>query len=95
MALTREATLNVKMDSQAKAKLAPVQGMGSMAIPFEGWACYIGSTKIIKQWMLTLQDHINRGKILQYWKQKKRFGDGTAQQVDWEAIWRAMMEVTW
>jgi len=91
--LSREAMLNVEMDSRAKAKLGP--GTGSMAIPYEGWACYIEAKKIIKQWMLTLREHINGAKILQYWKQKERFGDGTAEQVDWDAIRRAMTDTTW
>jgi len=69
--LTREATLNVEMDSQAKAKLAPTAGMGPMVIPFKGWACCIGSKKIIKQWMLMLREQINGENILHYWKQKK------------------------
>ena len=85
-ALTREATLNVEMDARAKEKLVPTAGTGPMGIPFEGWACYIGSKKIIKQWTLTLREHINGEKTLHHWKQKKRFGEGIAEQVDWDAI---------
>jgi len=92
--LSREAMLNIDMDTRAKEKLAATAGTVALGIPFEGWACYIGPTKIVKQWTLKLREHINGAKLIQHWKQKKRFGDSTAEQVDWDAIRRAMTEVT-
>ncbi len=47
--LSSEAMLNVDMDIRAKAKLAATAGTVPLGIPFEGWACYIGPTKIVKQ----------------------------------------------
>jgi len=62
--------LNVKMDTWAKAKLAETNGREPMDIPFKGWACYIESKKMVKQWSLKLWEHINGAKILQHWNQK-------------------------
>jgi len=95
MVLTREATLNVEMDKRAKAKLTESKGTLPMDIPFEGWTCYIGSKNIIKQWALKLREHINGTKLLHHWNQRKRFREGRAKQVDWDAMHKAMTEVPW
>jgi len=83
------------MDLRAKAKLVDTAELTLHVIPFEGWTCYIGSRKIIKQWQSTLQEHINGNKLHQYWQCKQRFGRGASKQVDWTSISQAMMEVWW
>jgi len=55
--------LNMEMDAWAKAKIEDVAGSTNYIIPFKGWMCYIGRTKIIKQWQHMLKEHIN-GKPL-------------------------------
>jgi len=83
------------MDLRAKAKLVDTAGLALHVIPFEGWMCYIGSRKIIKQWQLTLWEHINGNKLCQHWQCKQRFGRGASKQVDWTSIRQAMTEVGW
>jgi len=46
----------------------------SYEIPFEGWSCYIGTRKIIKQWQLTLREHLNGNPLCQHWQHKQKFG---------------------
>jgi len=87
MVLERDATLNVEMDLRAKAKLVDTAGLGSLEIPFEGWTCYIGSRKIIKQWQLTLQEHKNENALCKHWQRKQRFGRGQANR--WIGRWLA------
>jgi len=94
-ALERDANLNVEMDLRAKAKLADTARPGSPEVPFEGWTSYIGSRKIIKQWQLTLQEHINGKVLCKHWHHKRRFGTGASEQVDWTSVRRAMTEVRW
>jgi len=95
MALERDATLNVEMDAWAKQKVEDIAGPATYKIPFESWSCYIGRTKIIKQWQLTLREHINRKPICTYWQGKKWFGSGVVAQVDWVLVWQVMTEVGW
>ena len=87
MVLERDATLNVEMDAWAKAKIEDTAGLATYEIPFESWMCYIRGTKIIKQWQLTLREHINGKPICNYWQWKKRFRGGAADQVDWALVW--------
>jgi len=95
MVLERDATLNVEMDAQAKAKIEDSAGPTNYVIPFEGWMCYIGQTKIIKQWQRMLKEHINGKPLCTYWQGKKRFGSGGTSQADWASVRRAMSEVSW
>jgi len=94
-ALERDATLNVEMDLRAKAKLADTARPGSPEVPFEGWMSYIGPRKIIKQWQLTLREHINGNVLCNHWQHKRRFGRGESEQVDWTSVRQAMTEVRW
>jgi len=86
MVLERDATLNVEMDAQAKQKIEDTARLATYEIPFKSWSCYIGRTKIIKQWQLTLREHINGKPICTYWQGKKWFGSGVAAQVDWASV---------
>jgi len=95
MVLEWDAMLNVKMDQWAKDKIEDTTQASNYRIPFEGWSCYIGTQKIIKQWSLTLREHINGGKLCKHWLWTGRLGDGMANQVDWESVRRAMTEVGW
>jgi len=83
------------MDLRATTKLATPSGPETYDIPFEVWACYIGKTKIIKQWHLRLQEHTNGKFLHKFWHMQKRFGEGTADQMDWELIHWAMLGVRW
>ncbi len=51
--------------------------------------------KIIKQWQLTLWEHINGNALCTHWNCKQRFGRGVSEQVDWTSVSQAMMEVRW
>jgi len=93
--LERDATLNVEMDARAKEKIEDTAGPATYEIPFESWTCYIGRTKVIKQWQLTLREHINGKPICNYWQGKKWFGSGVAAQVDWASVRQATSEVGW
>jgi len=86
MALEWDATLNVEMDTWAKGKIEDTAGPALYTIPFEGWTCYIGSRKIIKQWQLTLWEHINKKQLCQHWQQKQKFGNRVSDQVDWTLV---------
>jgi len=94
-ALEWDATLNVAMDQQAKEKIEETTQALNYQIPFKGWSCYIGTKKIIKQWHLSLHEHINGGKLCKHWSWTGQLGEGTADLVDWESVRRAMMEVGW
>jgi len=56
MVLGWDATLNVKMDLWAKEKIEEEAELLNFQIPFEGWTCYLGKRKIIKQVQLKLRD---------------------------------------
>jgi len=90
-----DATLNVEMDTQAKRKIKDTPEAVSYEIPFEGWSCYIGTRKIIKQWQLTLREHLNRNPLCQHWQCKKKFGKSASDQVDWTLVGWAMTETGW
>jgi len=69
MVLEQDAMLNVAMDQQAKEKIEETTQALNYRIPFKGWSCYIGTKKIIKQWHLSLHEHINGGKLCKHWSQ--------------------------
>jgi len=86
MVLEQDATLIMEMDTQAKRKIEDTPEAVSYEIPFEGWLCYIGTRKIIKQCQLTLWEHINGKPICQHWQCKHKFGTSASDQVDWTSV---------
>jgi len=93
--LGRDATLNVEMDLLAKAKIEEEAEPRNFWIPFEGWTCYIGNRKIIKQVQPRLHEHINGAPLGKHWTRTRWLGQGMIQQVDWESVRQAMSEVGW
>ncbi len=92
-ALTRDTWLNIKADLLAKNAVNPQYiGPKEYRIPGEGWICYIGQKRIVKQLVETLQNHINVAPVDKHWKQKFQISDRMWQSIDWYGLGRAYKE---
>jgi len=89
--LSRLASLNVQMDTEAKAKLLSIRPQeGEGRIPFEGWICHIEGRRIVKNLKESLRNHLNGKIILNHWAMKERFSTKIGQTIDWECSEKAI-----
>ena len=94
--LDRWATLNVAADDGAKEHWYRTVNMGHQQhrIFDKTWAITIGGTKICTRLDKTIREARHAGKILKYWEEKGRFGNGNKADIDWETAGSAMKTVT-
>jgi len=91
LALSRTGWMNIEMDDRVKQKdKQPYHGPETYTIPFKGWKCNIQGHRITKNLPTRLGDYINGITIQHHWASKRRYGNGTADMVDWEATDIAM-----
>mgnify|MGYP003460263465 FL=1 len=99
--LDRFETLNVVMDSQAKAHWTMVQDDDAdfarhERIPGEGWPLWLGFEKSTGEIRTPITEHVHSSELEQYWVTRNRFpvGRATGQYVDWSATAHAMRNST-
>ena len=56
----------------------------------EPWPFWVPGQKVTKEVQETIMDHIDGTTICEYWESKKRFGNGSTQDVHWGAVGKAM-----
>jgi hypothetical protein len=93
-ALTIWERLNVQMDHAAKAFLKETMGTESTPfIPGEPWRVVITGEKISSKLKEALRLACTSVEAAKYWEGKKRFGQGSATDVDWEAFGAALKQL--
>ena len=96
--LDRWASINIEMDLKAKEHWYSVQAEQPLppiqqGIFGEPWALWVGSRKISQCIRDEVIEHIQGRKVKEYWDGKKRFGNKTSSDIDWEASNKAMKSV--
>ena len=56
----------------------------------EPWPFWVAGRKVTKEVPEIIVDHIDGMTIREYWESKKRFGNGSIQEVHWGAVGKAM-----
>jgi hypothetical protein len=94
--LDRKATLNVAADDGAKEHWYRTVNVGHQQhrIFAETWPITIGGTKICTRLDEAIREARHASKILNYWEEKGRFGNGNKVDIDWETVGSAMNTVT-
>jgi hypothetical protein len=92
----RWASLNVEVDDGAKEQWYRVstQRHSQQRIHAEIWPLFIGGVKVCTKNRRGNQRREARGKILTYWEEKGRLGQGNRGNVDWDTIGVAMKAAT-
>jgi len=89
--LLRTAHMNIECNTQAKEKATTFQeGLTKYKLPYEGWCCYIQDKKVMKILTEELQAQINGLPTISHWNKKSRFGKGTSDLVNWDALTQTM-----
>ncbi len=91
--LDRWATLNVEMDTAAKqhmhiAKRSPRHFL----VANEPWSVWCNGQKITSNFTETIYDLVHSDDAKTYWSKKDEITTGAIDDVDWEAINKAMIE---
>ena len=86
------ASLNIDMDDGAKEHwLRSKDARTRQQYIFgEPWPFWVAGRKVTKEVPEIIVDHIDGMTIREYWESKKRFGNGSIQEVHWGAVGKAM-----
>ena len=89
------ALLNIEMDDGAKEHWHRCKDIQNKAqyVFGEPWPLWVAGTKVTKDVASTISEHIDGRKLIEYWEAKGRFGQGTAADIHWEAVGKAMTAV--
>jgi len=91
--LSRDAWLNVGADSLVKNKVASWAVPTHFKLLGNSWGCYVGPTRIVKQFNKTLQIWINGKETQEYWEKQTQLQQAQLNNVDWSSISWAMQRV--
>jgi hypothetical protein len=86
--LDRWAQLNCEMDLKAKAhwQQQRTQPHVPLGIHGEPWQLELGGEKVCRNFRSSIVHHIFGPQAQAYWQGKGRFGEGTADEIDWQAV---------
>jgi len=92
--LTCAATLNIKADLLAKAKLAHyVKGPPMYYLPLAYGTCYVNQQHVVKNIQSTLRNHTNGSLAIKYWQQCHHLLALIWSTIDWSSFNWAMLEI--
>jgi hypothetical protein len=96
--LDRPAYYNCEMDRLAKERLGRMvqnqEVAQSKGIEGEPWPLFINQKKVCQNFVQMVLEHISGSKANRYWEvQKKKFGEGSFQEVDTQATEEAMKQL--
>ena len=89
------ALLNIEMDDGAKEHWHRCKDQRSVPpyVHGEPWPLWVAGNKVTKDVAITISDHIEGNELREYWESKERFGTGSADDIHWEAVGKAMSAV--
>jgi hypothetical protein len=92
------AEMNIDMDRNAKAHWWQLHDAGEPVVPqqelyMEPWSLYRNGVKIVRDFRLSIKDQVSGAELLAYWTDAKRFGSGSAEDIDWDVTEHAMRQL--
>jgi hypothetical protein len=94
-ALDRWSLLNIEMDNLAKSLVDGwVDSLGNQQIAGEPWVLWSNDVKLINDMGSKLYEILHSKAIEEYWIKKRKITEHGAYSIHWEAIEKAMKEVT-